>query len=351
MLDVLLLSPLPPPVGGIARWSETVIEYFEDEGTINLIHINTSHKVKTIVGRNVFQRYISSFFQIFKLKKKIKVKLRDNSVKVAHITTSGGLGVIRDYCLIKFLNSKRIKIVYHLHFGKTPQLLESKRLTKKIFEFNLKRATLIMAMDPITLGCLHTYEKKVFCPNPIKKQEFSYTKNKEIIFLGYVVKSKGIEELLKAWSEIYPCNKEWKLNIIGACNREYRVRLEEKYNLDGVFFIGEKAHSEAMKIMKDASILVLPSYSEGFPYSICEAMFAGKAIIGSNVGAIPYLLDCECGLICKRADYESLKEKLLLFLESEELRNSCAKKAYEKAICEIESDVVCKRYAELWKGL
>lgn len=61
------------------------------------------------------------------------------------------------------------------------------------------------------------------------------------------------------------------------------------------------------KLLKESSVLVLPSYNEGLPMAILEAMSAGKAIISTTVGAIPEVIDdMENGILIEAGDIESL---------------------------------------------
>ena len=113
--------------------------------------------------------------------------------------------------------------------------------------------------------------------------------------------------------------------------------------------MGEMSHDLAMQEVKKASVLTLPSHSEGFPYSICEAMFAGKAIVASDVGAIPMLLDGLCGIVCKRMNVDDLATCLKKVMDDEPLRRILSENAAKKAREKLSVSRVMEQYKNVWK--
>src|SRR5690606_6695787 len=113
------------------------------------------------------------------------------------------------------------------------------------------------------------------------------------LFVGWVVPSKGIAELLTSWNVIKPLN--WRLNIIGPGSPDYIDSLKRQFSGSGVEFIGELPHDVAMRAIAACDVFVLPSYTEGFPNVILEAMALSRAIVATEVGAIPEMLSDGCG--------------------------------------------------------
>lgn len=94
--------------------------------------------------------------------------------------------------------------------------------------------------------------------------------------MGWVIKTKGIEELLSAWKDV---NIDGKLLIVGPYQESYLEYLNKSgYDLQNVIFEGEKSHEEAMNLLAGCEAFILPSYSEGCPYVILEAMSLKKPI-------------------------------------------------------------------------
>lgn len=117
IMKVLLLSPIPPPSGGIARWSQTVINDCNKDPSIQLYHVNIGSGTKDVVNRSFFQRFVVQLFRIITIRAKVKHIIKEHHVDIAHITTSGDYGVVRDFILSRLFVRLKVRYVYHLHFG------------------------------------------------------------------------------------------------------------------------------------------------------------------------------------------------------------------------------------------
>lgn len=115
--------------------------------------------------------------------------------------------------------------------------------------------------------------------------ELGLTPQKYIIALGRFVEEKGFDNLIDAYSQLKDCN--YKLVIAGDADHKtpYSERLKELANSRGVtltgFIKGDKLH----QIMTNAALFVLPSYHEGLPISLLEAMSYNLDVIVSNIPA------------------------------------------------------------------
>jgi glycosyltransferase involved in cell wall biosynthesis len=88
---------------------------------------------------------------------------------------------------------------------------------------------------------------------------------------------------------------------------------------NNVSFLGFIRGDERFSYIKAAKFLVLPSFWEVLPIVVLEGMACGKAIVASNVGGIPYLIeDGVNGYLIKPGDAQNLAEKIILLLENGE---------------------------------
>jgi glycosyltransferase involved in cell wall biosynthesis len=351
-MNILLISPTSPPVGGIATWTETIIDYCENCEDLTVFNVNTSNLVSELNKRNKFDRYFGSLCRTFKAKREISRLLKDKHIDVAHITTSSGWGTIRDIILLKYLKKKSIPSVYHLHYGRYMQSKLANNKEHKLMRKSLSLADKILAINEDTfMELLKDYSNVEIVPNPIKEVPYSYSDKKTIIFLGYIVPQKGIDEIMSVWDDIYKTYPDWNVDLYGQGSPEYINTLKQRHSNERIKFCGQVSHEVAMDRLMNASIFVLPSYTEGFPYSVCEAMFAGKAIVGSDVGAIPYLLSGNCGIVCKKQDTGTLKSAITELIEHENVRYDLAQNARKKARETFAVPVVMKKYIKIWDEL
>ncbi|MEI2724755.1 MAG: glycosyltransferase family 4 protein [Verrucomicrobiota bacterium] len=104
--------------------------------------------------------------------------------------------------------------------------------------------------------------------------------------------------------------------------------------------------------MQAAEVFVLPTYTEGFPNVILEAMAAGKAIVSTRVGAIAEMLDADgespSGLVIQPRDAGSLANALRQLLSDAELRETLGARARGKVTRCYSTDVVFRRLLDLW---
>jgi glycosyltransferase involved in cell wall biosynthesis len=129
------------------------------------------------------------------------------------------------------------------------------------------------------------------------------------LFVGRMVKSKGIPTLLEAWNDL----PEIPLHIVGdgVC-RELIESGQKNGNLKSVVYRGRLPRSETLAAMKNARFLVFPSeWYEGFPVTIAEAFACGLPVIGSRLGAMQEIIaDGVTGLHFIPGDVQDLRGKM-----------------------------------------
>jgi len=162
-----------------------------------------------------------------------------------------------------------------------------------------------------------------------KKKEKS-----SVLFCGRITRKKGVIELLQAFQEIADSNPDWELWFLGEEHpRNFLKDRVRKLNLSNrVLFLGRQDHSKVIEIVSAADIFVLPSYMEGVPLSIIEAMRFGKPVIATHVGAIEkHLIDNrKNGILVKPKDVNSLRIELELLMRNKELRDILGRNARVK---------------------
>jgi glycosyltransferase involved in cell wall biosynthesis len=111
----------------------------------------------------------------------------------------------------------------------------------------------------------------------------------QLLFLGRLDAAKGLYELLDALDLLVRGGRQMRLVIAGDGPEEARLRsriaelkLQPRVELAGARFGVDK-----QALLSQAHVFVLPSYGEGLPYALLEAMAAGVAPVVSAVGAVP----------------------------------------------------------------
>lgn len=115
-----------------------------------------------------------------------------------------------------------------------------------------------------------------------------------ILFLGNLMERKGVSDLLAALAREPLSDLNWQATLAGGGPIEsYRRKAEGLNLLSRVHFAGWVDQRRAAELLTESDVLVLPSYDEGLPLVILEALTAGVPVVCSPVGAIPEVLEHE----------------------------------------------------------
>lgn len=145
-----------------------------------------------------------------------------------------------------------------------------------------------------------------------------------LLFLGWTIRSKGIFDLIDAVNFIKEQTPDLLVVIGGdGADRVAAENLVKKLNLTKFFdFRGWIFPNEKINLLHGANIFILPSYAEGFPNSVLEAMACGLPVIVSRVGAVTELVKEESGILVNAGNHVELADAILKYYNDKELRIS-----------------------------
>jgi glycosyltransferase involved in cell wall biosynthesis len=143
-----------------------------------------------------------------------------------------------------------------------------------------------------------------------------------ILYMGGLNERKGVHVLIEAVEMARHQIPDIHLLIAGAGSHEGKLkeRVQGSGLGDNVTFLGFIRGDARFSYLKAAKFLVLPSFWETLPIVVLEGMACGKAIVGSRVGGIPFLVhDGENGYLVQPGDAASLARSMVALLENDEL--------------------------------
>ncbi|ADD08061.1 glycosyltransferase family 4 protein [Candidatus Aciduliprofundum boonei] len=183
-----------------------------------------------------------------------------------------------------------------------------------------------------------TNHKKVFVvPQGINEIFFNIEDQPifgDILSVGVISPRKGYEYSIQAIAKLKNRFPEIHYEIIGAMNsleqKEYYKKLRaliKKFKLENTVFIyPNKSKNFLIEHLKKAYIFILHSQEESQGIAFCEAMAAGKPIVATNVGGVPYVVKNEVtGFLSDYGDVKSFIENITKLLEDPQLRNYMSK--------------------------
>ena len=351
---ICLVAPLPPPYGGIARWTQILTAHARRTGRADLQVVDTAPRWRELHDLRPWRRWLLGGLHGLALLGQVAWRLL-RGCRVLHLTTSGQLAVHRDILMLRLARALGVRSLYHLRFGRIPELAtadapEWRRLVKA-----LRLATTTLAIDQQTERTLRAHLPNLdlrLIPNCADVEALPTPAPlggdpPTALFLGWVIPAKGIEELLQAWTALGEAR--WKLVIAGPVEPAYHQDLAARYPLGGVAFTGALPHGEAMETLAQADLFVLPSHTEGFPNVIAEAMALGRPILTTAVGAIPEMLEGGCGRVVPPREVPALQSALRDLMDDAALRESMGRAALAKLQRDYALDAVFARLLALWR--
>lgn len=149
-------------------------------------------------------------------------------------------------------------------------------------------------------------------PSWIRQIPIKVNLKRKFVFVGRYERRKGIEELTSVIRQLLPDNS-FTVELVGAIPKEKQI--QSPY----VYYHGAISDAQKIKsILLDADALICPSYSEGMPTVILEAMASGMAIIASDVGAVSELVSKKNGILIPPGNMEALKYAIQSVIRMEE---------------------------------
>lgn len=173
---------------------------------------------------------------------------------------------------------------------------------------------------------IHVLQNGILIP---AKEKTDYSSHK-VLFLGRLCKEKGIGELLDAVPIILKEIPDFKLILGGIWeNDNEALRKKAKELSETVKCPGWISAKERDELMEECSIFVLPTWFEGQPVSLLEAMAKGMCVAASAVGGIPQIMgeEGENGVLLPAKDEKALADALIRLLSDESRRVNLGKNA------------------------
>lgn len=288
--------------------------------------------IETHIDRNLFYKIL---FLIKSILQFLFVVFRYD---IIHIHLSEPISAKRKsifYYISKFYQKK---IILHFHSFSPETTINGtkKRLYKKMFIGADKVIVLSEQWKKWVLDEIPEAKVDILY-NPCQSIQKTYSNTekveKSILFAGTLNQRKGFIDLIYAFSLVKDDFPEWKLTFAGNGDIDEGKKLCRDLHMeDVVVFKGWIAGMEKDKVFKEASIFCLPSYAEGFPMAVLDALSYGLPIITTPVGGIKDVFSDKINcLLFEAGDCEKLAENLAELMKSSLMRDNLGSKSIELA--------------------
>lgn len=308
-LKILLVSPLPPPAGGIASWTKQYIDWSK-KNNLSVEIVNTAVIGKRAEKINHKTRIIDEIKRTKKIIKELETKINQFKPQIIHLNTPcGKFGIIRDFLCARIANKNDAKLIVHYRCNIKDQVDSS-----IVSRFFLKQLTNIADLNLVLNSSSKQYiiEKtnrdSILTSNFINKtfvldKPRNIRKEIKIVsFVGHVQRTKGILEII----DVAKKSPHIIFKIAGPVANEI-TRIEKPKN---IIFLGSLTKQEVKALLRKSDVFLFPSYTEGFANALLEAMAMGLPIITTPVGANVDMIESKGGVIVDVGDSNSIMEAI-----------------------------------------
>jgi glycosyltransferase involved in cell wall biosynthesis len=279
---------------------------------------------------------------------------------VVHVHAASRASFVRKSIVLLIARLAGCKTIFHLHGGGFRQFatVEAGTLMRRWIRHTLEASSVVITLSNGWAGFVRGFAPKarvMVVPNSVPVASASHVQPEpgRILFLGRLETAKGVFELLGAGALLAQRFPELRLVFggegdAGALRKKAaELGIGERIELPG--WLGQNERDEQLA---RASVFCLPSYAEGLPMSMLEAMAAGTAVVASNVGGIPEtIVDGDNGLLAPPRDEEALAGRLAQVLGDEALRSRLAQRARVTIEQHYSTEVVCGQLSALYREL
>ena len=363
-MRVCLVSPAPPPYGGISHWTQMVLGYAETRRDVVIDHVDIAPPTRAIHETGALRRVLKGTPQMLSTSYLLARRLATQRPDVVHLTSSGQLAIFRDILMLALCRAWRVPAVYHIRFGRLPQVLAQPSAEGGLFKVAARLSSCVLTLDA---GTQESVAQAVHgrtvarLPNPVDFTDLPLVGAggaggvvgetlHHALFVGWVIPSKGVIELIEAWCALRP--KDWLLTVAGPGDGALIATLQSRAAMAGalVDFPGAVAHREALAKMATCDVFVLPSHTEGFPNVVAEAMALGKCVVASEVGAISEMLAEGRGVLCPPKNTAALGAALNDVIGARSQRVALGQAARTWAEATLSLSSVFDSYLGLWRS-
>ncbi len=191
------------------------------------------------------------------------------------------------------------------------------------------------------------------CPTEGNGQREQDGSSKMVLYVGRLIQAKGVQDLILAFRTLTNRSKDkWcSLAIVG--DGPYKARLTELAgSTEGIRFYGELVGEPLSAMYRAASVFVNPSYSEGLPTAVMEAVAAGVPVVATDVGGTGEIVQSgTAGLLVKPNNVPDLRRAIAWVLSNEEAAHLVAASCRERLIRGYSWDRVIDQYCNLLESV
>lgn len=323
--------------GGIA----SVIALYETHGLFqrqNIVYLPT-HCTGTSAQKCFLLMAAIARFSVLLLRREI-------SILHAHVACDTSFW--RKALFLMIARACGIPTVLHVHAGHFPKFYDERcnKVERALVRYVLEKVKHVVVVSNALNRWIQTISRQrsvitIFNPAIVEEQDHLVERDQAtLLFLGHLRKAKGTYDLVHAMPKVISAVPDVKLLLCGDGDISGTNELIQLLGLeDHVRVVGWVDSRSRAQLLSSATVLVLPSYAEGLPMCVLEAMAAGLPVISTHVGGTPEAISSEIeGLLIEPGDVDALENSIVRLLQDPDQRSKFAESARSKVQNEFSVD-------------
>jgi glycosyltransferase involved in cell wall biosynthesis len=335
---VLIIGPTPPPAFGVAKATKLMLDSTVLGERLHILHLDTSDR-RSVANIDRFD-WRNAWLGVKHLVQLVRL-LAGEKVQVSLLTASQGtLGLIRDGLLALIIRASGSLLVVYLRGSGYANIRATRgRLADYILRSLLNHSTRVIVLGEGLVEMARSVcpEARVVvipngCPLAVDAAQIGArdVTRPVVAYIGRLSRKKGIDEAMRAAAQIVAAGGSATLGdpefvLAGewepaSYESHVRALVDELGLSDFVHLPGPVWGNEKAELLQRAWVLIVPSYSEGHPWVILEAMSAGLPVVATDTGAIAEtVLDGTSGFVVPVKDSQALAGRVSALLQDDNL--------------------------------
>jgi len=287
--------------------------------------------------------------------------LLGGKVALVHAHTASRASFWRKSLFILPAFMARVPVILHLHGGEFQVFYGkecsawARRFVRWVFQQVSQVVVLSGSWERWVRSSFPAAKVRVIA-NPILIPELATNtvrSSRTLLFLGRLGERKGVYDLLSAVAALAPAYPDLRVLLGGDGELDaVRAQADALGIGDHVELLGWVKGADKARLLNEASVYVLPSYNEGLPMSVLEAMAHGLPVVSTPVGGIPEAVrDGEEGFLVPPGDVQALTDRLGHLLANPELRARMGEAARARAVSNFGATGIVEHWVALYREL
>jgi glycosyltransferase involved in cell wall biosynthesis len=284
-------------------------------------------------------------------------------VALVHVHGASGASFWRKLIFILLAFAAHRPVIYHLHGGGFVDFFRTQcgRVGQACVRLVLSRSARVVLLSPqweTAIRAIAPEAALVIIPNPVEVSEAHHAqahdqRPHDVVFVGRLERDKGIFDLVDAFSLLIQEFPSARLRCAGDGDAaEVLRRAKSRGVASAVNCMGWLHGDTKWRLLGSGAVYALPSYFEGLPMALLEAMAVRLPVVATTAGGIPSAItDGVEGFLVPPGDVPALSQALRRLLGDDKLRRTMGDAAYCRVVREFSISVVLPKLESLYREL